>query len=263
MNNKQSVPQQKQKQQDPQRQQRAPVQLRDLGAVPAATNRTNKTVKNTKAKTSDLSNNSNSKKKDNNPREHWSRRSFDSGSARDTSSDDDDNNSVNSRTPSRKGATAKHHHRQEEQPSKSKKNRPFSGLRRFRVFAPYDPSNYKLKQFGRLARFNNERLYVHWIRFGILQGSIAVLLLSFGIGITTYVGVASLIMALMTLIYGTTLFHKRHLYLVQKRKDVKYFARTVPTLLTLGVFVIYAANFARKLVLFVSSLVQVCFQLLT
>lgn len=126
----------------------------------------------------------------------------------------------------------------------SKKGRPFSRLRQFRVFPQYDPTRYKLKQFGNLAQFNNERLYLHWIRFGVLQGSLAVLLLSFGIGITSYVGVGSLLMALMTLVYGTTLYHKRHLYLVQKRKDVKYFARTMPSLIALGIFAIYAANFA-------------------
>ncbi|KAF8941453.1 hypothetical protein BGZ58_008728 [Dissophora ornata] len=118
---------------------------------------------------------------------------------------------------------------------------------RFPVFKHYDPSRYKMKGMGRLAQFSNERLYLHWIRFGVLQGSIAVMLLSFGIGIASFVGVGALVLSLMTLIYGTTIYHKRHLYLVKKRQDVKYFARTVPTLLTMGLFVLYGANFVITL----------------
>ncbi|KAG0307419.1 hypothetical protein BGZ98_000313 [Dissophora globulifera] len=119
--------------------------------------------------------------------------------------------------------------------------------RRFRVFKYYDPNDYELRQMGRKTQFSNERLYLHWIRFGVLQGSIAVMLLSYGIGIASYVGVATLILAMSTLIYATTLYHKRHLYLSMKRKDVKYFARTVPTLLTIGLFIIYTANFVLTL----------------
>ncbi|KAF9092604.1 hypothetical protein BGX29_005252 [Mortierella sp. GBA35] len=104
-----------------------------------------------------------------------------------------------------------------------------------------------MKRLGKLAQFSNERLYLHWIRFGVLQGSIAVMLLSFGIGIAAWVGVGALILALLTLIYATTLYHKRHLYMVAKRRNVKYFARTIPTLLTFGLIVLYAGNFALNL----------------
>ncbi|KAF9282186.1 hypothetical protein BGZ68_006161 [Mortierella alpina] len=108
---------------------------------------------------------------------------------------------------------------------------------------PYNPEKYKMTSMGKMAQFSNERLYLHWIRFGVLQGSIAVLLLSFGIGVASYVGVGAIILALLTLIYSTTLYHTRHLNMVNKRKDVKYFARAIPTLLTLGLLVLYGWNF--------------------
>lgn len=110
----------------------------------------------------------------------------------------------------------------------------------------YNPQHYNIKGFGKLAQFSNERLYLHWIRFGVLQASIAVMLLSFGIGIASWVGVGTLVLAMLTLIYATQLFHKRHLYMVTKRKDVKFFARTIPTLLTFGLFFLYGGNFACK-----------------
>ncbi|CAO3563629.1 unnamed protein product [Mortierella alpina] len=109
---------------------------------------------------------------------------------------------------------------------------------------PYNPEKYKMTSMGKMAQFSNERLYLHWIRFGVLQGSIAVLLLSFGIGVASYVGVGAIVLALLTLIYSTTLYHTRHLNMVNKRKDVKYFARAIPTLLTLGLLVLYGGNFA-------------------
>ncbi|KAF9152842.1 hypothetical protein BGX20_005054, partial [Mortierella sp. AD010] len=84
------------------------------------------------------------------------------------------------------------------------------------------PGNGKVAGTGRIAQFSNERLYLHWIRFGILQGSIAVMLLSFGEGVPAYIGVAGIVLALLTLIYATTLFHLRHLYMITKRDDVDY-----------------------------------------
>ncbi|KAF9941861.1 hypothetical protein BGZ67_003691 [Mortierella alpina] len=108
---------------------------------------------------------------------------------------------------------------------------------------PYNPEKYKMTSMGKMAQFSNERLYLHWIRFGVLQGSIAVLLLSFGIGVASYVGVGAIVLALLTLIYSTTLYHTRHMNMVNKRKDVKYFARAIPTLLTLGLLVLYGWNF--------------------
>ncbi|KAG0366059.1 vacuolar transporter chaperone [Gamsiella multidivaricata] len=102
---------------------------------------------------------------------------------------------------------------------------------------------YKVSGTGRLAQFSNERLYLHWIRYGILQGTIALTLLGFGNNVATYVGVGALILALLTLIYSTTLYHLRHLYMVTKRNDVVYYQRTVPTLLCLGLVLLYLGNF--------------------
>ncbi|ORZ04829.1 hypothetical protein BCR41DRAFT_362306, partial [Lobosporangium transversale] len=121
--------------------------------------------------------------------------------------------------------------------NKTRKN-IFSRLRRSRTKV-----TYKVTGTGRYAQFSNERLYLHWIRFGILQGTIAVTLLSFGNNIVTSIGVGALILALTTLIYGTTLYHLRHLYMITKRKDVVYYARTIPTLLCLGLIAVYLANF--------------------
>ncbi|KAF9098682.1 hypothetical protein BGX27_000751 [Mortierella sp. AM989] len=122
-----------------------------------------------------------------------------------------------------------------------KKKKPLLSRLRFKK---YDPNMWELKRMGRLTQFSNERLYMHWIRLGVLQGSIALTLLNFVEGPTMWVAIGTLMLALLTLLYGTTLYHKRHLFLICKRQDVKYFARTIPTLLTIGLFVLYAANFA-------------------
>lgn len=105
---------------------------------------------------------------------------------------------------------------------------------------------YKVSGTGRLAQFSNERLYLHWIRFGILQGMIAVTLLSYGNEVTSYVGVGAMVLTCMTLVYATTLYHLRHIHMVTKRKDVVYFAKTVPTMLCLALFLLYGANFVGK-----------------
>lgn len=105
---------------------------------------------------------------------------------------------------------------------------------------------FKYERTGKLAQFSNERLYLHWIRFGILQGSIAVMLLSFGHELASYIGIAALVLAMITLIYSTTLYHLRHLYMVAKRDDIHYYAKVIPTLLTMGIFVVYGSNFVCK-----------------
>jgi len=76
------------------------------------------------------------------------------------------------------------------------------------------------------------------------------MLLSFGIGVAAYIGCGALLLALMTLVYATTLYHKRHLYMVAKRQDVDYYVRSTPTLLTVGLIVLYATNFACRCILF-------------
>ncbi|KAF9993475.1 hypothetical protein BGZ79_001834 [Entomortierella chlamydospora] len=111
------------------------------------------------------------------------------------------------------------------------------------------PGNGKVAGTGRIAQFSNERLYLHWIRFGILQGSIAVTLLSFGDGVPAYIGVAGIVLALLTLIYATTLFHLRHLYMITKRDDVDYKQRVIPTMICIGLILLYAVNLILNLVM--------------
>ncbi|KAG0258457.1 hypothetical protein BG011_003280 [Mortierella polycephala] len=127
---------------------------------------------------------------------------------------------------------------------KKKKSKLFSRMGKIlRGPRPYNPQKYKMAGMGKVSQFSNERLYLHWIRFGVLQGMIAVTLLSFGIGVASYVGVGALVLAMLTLVYGTQLYHTRHIHMIKKRKDAKFFARTIPTLLTLGLFGLYAGNF--------------------
>ncbi|KAF9932910.1 vacuolar transporter chaperone [Linnemannia zychae] len=132
-------------------------------------------------------------------------------------------------------------HKEDENQPKLKKKRK-NLMARIRSFRKPDPI-YKVKRTGRLAQFSNERLYLHWIRFGILQAGIAVTLLNFGNQVAGIIGVLSLILALLTLVYATTLYHLRHIYMITKRKDVVYFARRIPTLLCLGLFCVYLADF--------------------
>ncbi|KAG0282538.1 hypothetical protein BGZ96_000371 [Linnemannia gamsii] len=128
----------------------------------------------------------------------------------------------------------------DDQPKIRKKRKNLAA--RIRSWRKPDPI-YKVKGTGRLAQFSNERLFLHWIRFGILQGGIAVMLLNFGNEIAGMVGVVSLVLALLTLLYGTTLYHLRHIYMITKRPDVVYFSRRVPTLLCIALFLIYLTNF--------------------
>ncbi|KAF9190630.1 vacuolar transporter chaperone [Haplosporangium sp. Z 767] len=104
-------------------------------------------------------------------------------------------------------------------------------------------TTYKISGTGRTAQFSNERLYLHWIRFGILQGGIAVTLLSYGNEVGSWVGVGTLTLALLTLVYSTSLYHTRHIHMITKRKDVVYFAKTIPTLLCVGLILLYGGNF--------------------
>ncbi|KAI9233825.1 MAG: hypothetical protein BYD32DRAFT_464973 [Podila humilis] len=118
-----------------------------------------------------------------------------------------------------------------------------SRLKRFSSTREHLSHNYKMVGGGKMAQFSNERLYLHWIRFGVLQSSIAVTLLSFGVGVAADIGVGALVLSLLTLTYATTLYHKRHLWMITKRQDVAYFSRTVPTLITAALFSLYLSNF--------------------
>ncbi|KAF9563056.1 hypothetical protein BGW38_008959, partial [Lunasporangiospora selenospora] len=108
----------------------------------------------------------------------------------------------------------------------------------------FDPAAFKMVKMGRNTQFSNERLYMHWLRLGVFESVIAVTLLSFANGPATYIGVALLVLSQLTLVYGTTLYHKRHLYLSTKRKDVAYFVKVFPTFLVLCLMVLYTMNFA-------------------
>ncbi|KAG0313722.1 hypothetical protein BGZ97_009961 [Linnemannia gamsii] len=93
------------------------------------------------------------------------------------------------------------------------------------------------------AKFSNERTMVHWIKAAMLVGSLAMTLLSFGENnITPYIGVALLVICLMMLIYSTTVFQVRMEWLNMRRKDVVYYDRFAPSILTVLVFAIFAFN---------------------
>ncbi|KAF8948048.1 vacuolar transporter chaperone [Haplosporangium gracile] len=93
------------------------------------------------------------------------------------------------------------------------------------------------------AKFSNERTMVHWIKAAMLIGGLAMTLLSFGENqITPYVGVALLVICLMMLIYSTTIFQVRMEWLNMRRKDVIYYDRFAPSILTLFVFLTFAFN---------------------
>ncbi|KAF9577807.1 hypothetical protein BGW38_006747, partial [Lunasporangiospora selenospora] len=78
-----------------------------------------------------------------------------------------------------------------------------------------NPNTFKIIGTGRKARFSNE--------------------------------LGALLLSIATLIYSTTLYHKRHLYMVAKRSDVNYYARTAPSLLCIGLVILYGANFVVTL----------------
>ncbi|KAF9979316.1 54S ribosomal protein L4 mitochondrial [Actinomortierella ambigua] len=101
---------------------------------------------------------------------------------------------------------------------------------------------YNISKTGRLAQFSNERLYLHWMQFGMLQGSIALLLISFSTTLGQWIGVGAVILTMLTLVYSTSTFHVRHLYMVQKRKDVLFYERWIPTALVVGLIALYGTN---------------------
>lgn len=93
------------------------------------------------------------------------------------------------------------------------------------------------------AKFSNERTMVHWIKAAMLMGSLAMTLLSFGDNqITPYIGVALLVICLTMLIYATTTFQVRMEWLNMRRKDVLYYDRFAPSMVTLFVFITFAFN---------------------
>ncbi|KAI1321194.1 Phosphate metabolism transcription protein [Mortierella claussenii] len=94
------------------------------------------------------------------------------------------------------------------------------------------------------AFFSNERTYMHWIKFGLLIGSMALTLLSFSTESTVavHVGLILVAVAMSTLVYATAIFHLRHKWMIQLRKDQKYYDEFGPTILFLALFMAYATN---------------------
>ncbi|KAF9404737.1 hypothetical protein BGZ94_003978, partial [Podila epigama] len=107
--------------------------------------------------------------------------------------------------------------------------------------------------------FSNERTFIHWIKFGMLLGALAMVLLNFA-GTAEYhasldpelvlraqmigmhVGVALLVICLLCLVYAALTFHWRHLGVAKNKNDNRYFDRWGPTLLTIGLFIAYSIN---------------------
>ncbi|KAG0210695.1 vacuolar transporter chaperone [Mortierella sp. NVP41] len=102
----------------------------------------------------------------------------------------------------------------------------------------------KANSFGnKKAKFSNERTMVHWIKSAMLMGSLAMTLLSFGENnLTPYIGVALLVICLMTLIYSNTVFQVRMEWLNMRRDDVQYYDRVAPTILAFLVMITFGFN---------------------
>ncbi|CAO3568420.1 unnamed protein product [Mortierella alpina] len=90
--------------------------------------------------------------------------------------------------------------------------------------------------------FSNERTYMHWIKFGLLLGSMALTLCSFGQEAGLGVGLFLVAVAMSTLVYATTIYHLRHRWMARARMDVRYYDRVGPSVLFLALFMAYATN---------------------
>ncbi|KAG0019291.1 hypothetical protein BGZ81_009780 [Podila clonocystis] len=88
----------------------------------------------------------------------------------------------------------------------------------------------------RKALFSNERTFVHWIKFGILLGSLGLTLCNFGVvgTLAFHVGAAVLLIAMSALGYAATSFHRRDRSLSRRlrgalaRKQAKKEAKGAP-----------------------------------
>lgn len=106
--------------------------------------------------------------------------------------------------------------------------------------------------------FSNERTFIHWIKFGMLLGTLAMTLLNFSgveahLGanqelagnaskIGQHVGVSLMAICLLCLVYASSTYHWRHIGVVRGKNDDRHFDRIGPTLLALGLLVTYAIN---------------------
>lgn len=126
----------------------------------------------------------------------------------------------------------------------------------------------------RKALFSNERTFIHWIKFGILLGTLGLTLCNFGeVGtLSFHVGVTVLVIAMCALAYAAISFHRRDRSLSrrlrgalarkQAKKEAKgapdaalfpdeicYYDRVGPTVLCVALFGAYCLNCYCKLAL--------------
>ncbi|KAF9107046.1 hypothetical protein BGX29_007552 [Mortierella sp. GBA35] len=92
--------------------------------------------------------------------------------------------------------------------------------------------------------FSDERTFMHWIKFGMLLGSMALTLLSFGKSVGLQVGLFLVLVAMSMFVYATTVFHLRNRWMKQFRLDVVYYDRIGPSILFMALFVAFATNVA-------------------
>ncbi|KAK3826648.1 MAG: hypothetical protein JOS17DRAFT_676989, partial [Linnemannia elongata] len=112
--------------------------------------------------------------------------------------------------------------------------------------------------------FSNERTFIHWIKFGMLLGALAMTLLNFSgeefarrggvdqtlasrVGrIGQNVGVALMFICLLCLVYSGVSYHWRHLGIVKDKGYERYFDRVGPTFLTVALLATYTMNIVCK-----------------
>ncbi|KAF9578814.1 hypothetical protein BGW38_005217, partial [Lunasporangiospora selenospora] len=112
---------------------------------------------------------------------------------------------------------------------------------------PLSPSALRSlrKRMDAKSYFSNERTFIHWIKFGLLLGSMALTLLSFGEGTAgENVGLFLVLVAMAVLVYAMAIFHLRHEWLKALRTDVLYYDRVGPSILFGVLFLAYATNVA-------------------
>ncbi|KAG0341429.1 hypothetical protein BG000_009130 [Podila horticola] len=110
-----------------------------------------------------------------------------------------------------------------------------------------DPSGRGRKGSNKVdakALFSNERTFMHWIKFGLLLGTMALNLTSFGQSVGFHVGLFLVLVAMATLVYSTTIFHVRHEWMSKMRQDKLYYDRIGPSVLFAALFFAYATNVA-------------------
>ncbi|KAG0204673.1 hypothetical protein BGX28_003461 [Mortierella sp. GBA30] len=107
--------------------------------------------------------------------------------------------------------------------------------------------------------FSNERTFIHWIKFGMLLGALAMTLLNFSLPdshhriadqelarrvgqIGQAVGVSLMVICLLCLVYASLIYHWRHLGVARNKNDGRYFDRIGPTVLTFALIATYMVN---------------------